>query len=278
MNDVSSDSALLAPNRDQAQHDFVRQKERLEDAAVVVGRLAHDFGNVLTSILGFAELTMRQIGPHSEVAPYVAELHQAAQQGAQFVSDLRLFSRRRSVQPQPTSLLELAAAEEARLRPTWVPGCELRVSLPSNLPAIAIDAEPLRQVIGRLLENAHEACAGTESLVTLTARLVTLTESDSRQVLGNAAAGPHVEITIADNGKGLGTVARQYLFRELFFSTKPRHQGLGLAIVYGILHAYRGGLRLDPGPEGGTVVRVVLPVAAVGTPSSRGPALVSSFR
>ncbi len=267
MHAAPSSPFLFTPGGDQAQADLCHRRERLEEAAAVVGRLAHDFGNVLTSILGFAELTLSQLRSDSDVMPYVTEMQRAAQQGAQFISELRLFSRRSAVQPRPASVAAVAAEEQSRAEPNWVPGCELRVGVLANLPHVAIDVDPLRQILSRLLDNAHEACVGKESLVSLTARVVDLTEADTHHLLGNVSPGPHVEITIADNGKGLSPVAQQCLFREMFFTTKPRHRGLGLAIVYGILHAYRGGLRIDPISDSGTVVRVVLPVAPVNAPT-----------
>src|SRR5262249_21668086 len=80
-------------------------------------------------------------------------------------------------------------------------------------------------------------------VVTLSARLVELGEADCQELLGGAGPGPHLEVTVADTGGGLSPEARRRLFHEVFFSTKPRHRGLGLAQVYGLLQGCRGGLR-----------------------------------
>jgi CheY-like chemotaxis protein len=57
---------------------------------------------------------------------------------------------------------------------------------------------------------------------------------------------------------------QQQLLATPFFSTKPRHQGLGLAVVHGIVSMHRGGWSLGPGPGGGAVARVYLPLAGNG--------------
>src|SRR5207244_7387251 len=88
-----------------------------------------------------------------------------------------------------------------------------------------------------------------------------LSEADCQEMLGNAAPGPHVEVTVTDTGSGLSPEVRGRLFRELFHSTKMRHRGLGLAVVYGVLQTYRGGIRFGPDPAQGTAVRLFLPTA-----------------
>ena len=145
------------------------------------------------------------------------------------------------------------------------------MALAPGLPDVAIDPEPLRQVLGNLLDNAHEACAGRQSLVTIEARSVELTELEVPELLGTPCRAP-VEVTVADNGPGLGAVARHYLFREPFFTTKPSHRGLGLAATYGILKSYGGGIRLESAAQGGTIARIYLPVAgSVATPKRGMP-------
>jgi CheY-like chemotaxis protein len=95
---------------------------------------------------------------------------------------------------------------------------------------------------------------------------VHLTEASCLDLLGYAGAGPHVEITVVDDGCGLSAEARQRLFAEPFFTDKPRHRGLGLAVAYGILCAHKGGLSVAPGTERGTVARAFLPMAAASAP------------
>src|SRR5438270_925487 len=83
--------------------------------------LAHAFGNVLTGILGFAELTLGQLPSDSLPHHYVKEVLQSGQQGARWVQKLQMFGRRRSRDFPPALLHAAAAAEEARVRPAWGP-------------------------------------------------------------------------------------------------------------------------------------------------------------
>ncbi len=145
----------------------------------------------------------------------------------------------------------------------------IQADIPADLPALACEAESLRQALRQVLDNAREATAGREP-VQLAARAVDLTAEAAPALLGQPAPGRDVEIAIADRGPGMSDDVRSRLFKEWFFSSKPRHRGMGLMMVYGIVRRFGGGLAIDPGPSGGTVVRLYFPAAP--DPLPGGPA------
>src|SRR5262249_37974329 len=115
------------------------------------------------------------------------------------------------------------------------------------LPAVAVEGGGLQMILGHLLDNAVEAST-KDGLVQVTARLVELAPADLAGFLGRPATGPHVEVRIADSGPGLPDEARRRVFVEPFFTTKFRHRGLSLAVVYRMLYAHRRGVQVDPAP------------------------------
>ncbi len=240
-----------------------RLQQRLSDAAVIAGRMAHDFDNILTGIIGFADLSGPLVPQGSQAAKFVAEIGKVGQRGIQFTQQLHQLSRSGQSKPQPGSVAGAVAKEEARLRPVAAPGVQILSALPANLNAVAMENGPLAVVLGHLLENAAEATPAGGRIV-VSARLVELTAADAKGYLGQVGPGPHVEVTVQDSGPGIRPEVRAKLFAEPFYTTKVRHRGLGLAIVYRTLFAHRGGIRLDPvpPPETGTVARVVFPPAA----------------
>src|SRR5262245_39250763 len=163
--------------------ELVKRQARLEEAAAVAHRLAHDFGNVLTGILGFSDLSLSLLGPDSPIRPYLAEIHQAARQGAELTQALRWFSRRGLAGGESSSLAEAIAREEERFRKECGPAVELRIDVSDALPRVAVDGEAVRQALRQVLENARDALP-SGGVIVLTTRTRDLVENDCRQLLG----------------------------------------------------------------------------------------------
>jgi signal transduction histidine kinase len=240
----------------------------MQDAGVISGRVAHAFDNVLTGILGFAELTLTQTEPRSSVRGFIEEVLRAAQNGVELTQQLHLFSRCAIPTAGPTTLAYAIEEEEARQRGLLEPTTSFTVRLEPDLPPVAIDASLLRQVLGQLLDNAREALTGPGTIA-LTARRAVLGPNGVNGLLGQPQPGPCVEVAVTDSGPGLSADTRRRLLHEPFFTTKPRHRGLGLPVVYRILEAHRGCFRLESEPGQGTTVRLFLPLAVDGTSPSR---------
>jgi CheY-like chemotaxis protein len=227
----------------------------------VARRVAHDYGNIFTGILGFAELSLGHPSPSSAlVQSYLQEVYRSAQNGAGLTHQLRLFSRRRFLHPNPSSLPAALHEVQARLPDEVDLTDRLQANLPDDLPPLAMDAEHVRHVLGALLDNALEATA-REGAVTVSAEAASVGPEECGEYFGDPRPGPHVFVEVADTGPGLSPEARQRVLVEPFYTSKPRHRGLGLAVAYGVLHAHKGGLRLLPGREGGVRAQVLIPVA-----------------
>ena len=249
--------------------DPERLNQRLGDAAVIAGRMAHDFDNILTGIIGFADLAGPTLPVGSQALRFVTEIGKVGQRGIVFTQQLHHLSRSAQVKPNPGAVSIAVLKEETRLKAAVAQNTRIEKDIPPNLPPVALEAGPLQTVIGHILENAIEACP-TGGLVRISAESVELSESDARAYLGRAGAGAFLRVTITDTGSGIKPEHRRRLFVEPFFTTKVRHRGLGLAIAYRTLFAHRGGILIDPvSPPGtGTHVRVVLPLAAARPPAT----------
>lgn len=240
-----------------------RLHQRLHDASIIAGRMAHDFDNILTGIIGFADLTAPLLQPGSQPQKFVGEISKVGQRGIVFTQQLHQLSRSGQAKPQPASVVAALVKEEARLKAALPAGARIVSDVPSTLAAVGMDIGPLQLVLGHLLENAIEATPAG-GLVTVSVKHVELNPTDARLYLGQVGPGAYAEVTVKDSGPGLKPEVRAKLFVEPFFTTKVRHRGLGLAVVYRTLFAHRGGIRIDAAapPDTGTVVRVVVPLAA----------------
>jgi signal transduction histidine kinase len=229
----------------------------LEAARLLAGRMAHSMGNVLTGIMGYAELAAMQVVPGSPTSRYTAEILHAANLGVLLVNQLQQLNAAGKHFPGNTYLEMVLDEVRQQLQPPFQKGAALQVDMPADLPLLAIARQPLQVLLRHLLNNACEAAGPTGRVVVL-ARPVT------------TDAGQGIEICITDTGPGLSSEVLERISRFLFFSTKPRHHGLGLAIVREIVRAHHGRFELGPHSPEGALARLWLPEALPSPPPSLG--------
>jgi signal transduction histidine kinase len=236
-------------------------QQRLEHSAQVTSKLSHDFGNLLTGIMGFTELSLMSLPADSPVRKHLNEVLGQAIEGGRWIHKLHRFCRRTQVSPEAsTSLLTVLAAESNRLSKAHGAGLKFDATLAVGLPEIKIDPESLQAVLSELLGNSAEAMHGTGT-IRVSARVVELAEPEAHRLLGGASPGPHVEIVIQDTGPGLCDEARVKLFRDMYYSSKFHKRGLGLLVVHGLMMTHRGGFHWEQLPGEGLRTRIFLPVA-----------------
>ncbi len=236
---------------------------RLEQAAVITSKLSHDFGNYLTGIMGFAELSLLQAPVGGTLQGFLHEVFLSAKDGAAWVQRLHHFCRRTSFPAWPSCVGLTLADQHARLVRGQRDGLVLRMNIPADLPMVAVDAEALSIIFRELTVNTSEATDGNGTLE-IYAQAVTLDETECAHLLGSPMPGQYVELSVSDNGPALDPKVREKLLTELFFSDKPKLRGLGLWMIYGLIRRYAGGIRLfSPHLERGFGVVMVLPIAHV---------------
>jgi signal transduction histidine kinase len=237
---------------------------RLQDAAVVSGRMAHDFDNVLTGIIGFADLSLPLVPQNSQAQKFLQQIKEIGTRGTHFTQLLRQLGRSGQKQPYTCKLQDVLSEELTRLQHHAKRGVQFSAIAGDELPELAIDRTPLQHVLQHLLDNAAEALKGA-GRVTLQSRVVDLTADQAKNYRGDVKPGFHVEVTIEDDGPGFAEAIINKVLVEPFVTNKVRHRGLGLAIVYRTLTTYNGGLRLESSatPGRGASVQFVIPVAAV---------------
>lgn len=245
--------------------DQARIAQRLDDAARVAGRVAHDLDNVFQGVVGFAALALEQLKPGSPPHQHVQEVRTSAQHGLKFTAQLHQLSRGGLARPLPALVPAALAREIGRLSEEH-PSLRFDVEVPNELPAVAIESGLLQMLLGLLLDNAAEATP-SDGVVRVQARMVELTAVDLTTLLGSPALGPHVEVRITDRGPGLTDEARRNVFVEPFFTTKYRHRGLSLAVAFRMIYAHRGGVKAESPAGQGTTIRLVLPLAALRVPA-----------
>jgi len=243
--------------------DALRRSEKLESLGLLAGGLAHDFGNLLTPVLGHAELLLRKLEPGSAQRAHAETIRQAAERASELIHQLLVVSGRGEFEPHPVALDSLIVELAAMLESVLPAEVTLATEIAPALPAVAGDPTQLRQVVLNLVANAGDALAGRGGTIVVRALPIDVDETLSSvlELREQVEPGPAVLLEVEDDGPGMDAATRERLL-EPFFTTKPKGKGLGLASVVGIVRRHRGGLAVDSNPGRGTIFRILLPLAA----------------
>ncbi len=267
-----------AEQQRQELAEQLRQAQKMEVVGQLAGGVAHDFNNVLTSILGHGEIILRKASLAESVRRDVEEIKVAAERGAALTRQLLAFSRRQVLVPQIINLNEVLAGLEGMLRRLIGENIGLAIVPGRDLGLVRADPVQLEQVILNLAINARDAMPDGGQLAIETNN-VELDDAFARTHVG-FVPGAYVQLSVRDNGCGMDAETRRQAF-EPFFTTKDagRGTGLGLSMVYGIIQQSGGQVWLESEIDRGTVCIVYLPrTEETSGPAERKPTLVGSPR
>lgn len=243
----------------------LRQAQKMEAVGQLAGGVAHDFNNILTTILGNAELVLEslrpRVPPDDMALQGLAQVERAAQRAATLTRQLLVFSRRDTARPEVLSVNAILTDMQKMLRRLITENIALELVPARDLHMVRADAGQLEQVVMNLVINARDAMPQGGRLRIETAN-VTLGAADTG-ARPEATPGPYIVLTISDTGCGMDADTMEHMF-EPFFTTKPAGQGtgLGLATVYGIVQRSSGHIVVSSAPGQGATFRVFLPAVA----------------
>jgi PAS domain S-box-containing protein len=235
-----------------------RQSQKLEAIGQLAGGVAHDFNNILTSMLMQIELARMDGGLPEGVGANLKQIYDDASRAASLTRQLLLFSRRQIMQSRDLDLNDVINNLAKMLQ--RIIGEDVHLQLHLHPTPLLTHADPgmLDQVAMNLAVNARDAMPQGGRLVIGSSELVVNPELAQQQP--DAVPGRYVCLSVSDNGSGIPPEILPRIF-EPFFTTKEvgRGTGLGLATVFGIVKQHRGWITVDSAPGAGTTFKVFLP-------------------
>ncbi len=245
----------------------LRQSQKMETIGRLAGGVAHDFNNMLTPILGYAQLVRAKLGADCAFARELGEIEKAAHRAAGLTRQLLAFSRKQVLQPRvvdPNAVVSGILHMLCR-----VVGEDIRLSAELAAMQVRIVADPgqIEQVLLNLVVNARDAVSPGGRIVIRTE----VVDSDGFVTWGSevAPAGRYVRLSVEDSGCGMAPEVLSHLF-EPFFTTKEEGKGtgLGLSTVYGIVKQSGGHLQVRSESGQGTRFDIYFPAATEAETSS----------
>jgi signal transduction histidine kinase len=238
--------------------DRLRQSHKMESMGRIVGGVAHDFNNILGTMLASVDFLLSELPENGTPRADAETIRAAVMRGADLTQQLLAFSRQQVLEPKVVSLNELVADTQRMLMRTIGEDIAIRVSLGEHLAAVRVDPGQVQQILLNLAVNARDAMP-TGGTLAIQTRNATLDEPTTMSH-SIADAGQYVVLTVSDDGTGMGAATLAQIF-EPFFTTKPkgRGTGLGLSTVFGIVEQSGGHLRVASTLGHGTTFEIYLP-------------------
>ncbi len=231
----------------------VLKADRLATLGGIAAGFAHEIGNSLNVIRGYAAVAERELPEDHANRPDVSAIRREVSRAAELLERFLVFARARASQAfaQPVAPILREAVEV--VGPAAVQArVERSVEVAPGLPDVVLDAGLLRQALLNLCVNAVQAMAPGGG-----GRLAARAWLDGAQVV----------IEVRDSGPGLPPETARRVF-EPFFTTKAEGTGLGLAIVRQAAEAHGGSVEVESTPGQGAAFRLRLPVAEPEAPPS----------
>jgi PAS domain S-box-containing protein len=245
--------------------DITRERQRAEEAArgntleslgLMAGSIAHDFRNILATILANVSLVQLEDDLSEPVKGRLTGIEKAVWRAKDVTEQLTTFAKGGTPTKKRVRLLPLI--REAATLAMHNSSVELRFDLAKDLWEVEADEVQLLQVINNLAVNAVQAMPGGGTLSIKAENIAA--NLDHPDAMGQ----PNwIKLTVADTGVGIPQENIARIF-EPFFTTKPTGTGLGLATCYAVISKHGGKLRVDSVPGQGTTFHILLPALVAG--------------
>ncbi|RMP20103.1 Sensory box sensor histidine kinase/response regulator [Pseudomonas coronafaciens pv. atropurpurea] len=237
----------------------LRQSQKMEAVGQLTGGLAHDFNNLLAGISGALELMSTRIeqGRWSDVDKYIVTAQGAAKRAAALTHRLLAFSRRQTLDPQPTDVNRLMKGMTDLIQRTVGPSILVETIGTPRLWPTLVDASQLENALLNLCINARDAMPdGGRITIDASNRWV----EDGATQVHDLPEGQYLSLCVTDTGTGMTPEVMAKAF-DPFFTTKPIGQGtgLGLSMIYGFANQSGGQVRIQSEVGKGTSIFIYLP-------------------
>lgn len=241
--------------------DELRQAQKMDVVGQLAGGVAHDFNNMLTAIIGSAEMMERHVKDDPTVAKLLTTIQEAAGRSADLTGQLLAFSRKGSTRTIQVWMNKTVQSVIGLLERTIDKNIRLETRLIADHDLVIGDPAQLQNALLNLGINARDAMpnGGTITFATAT---VYLDSGYCGSHHFHVQPGSYVEISVSDTGMGIKKDVIDHIF-EPFFTTKGigKGTGLGLAAVYGTVKEHHGSINVYSEQGMGTVFKIYLPLA-----------------
>lgn len=252
---------MVADKEKTNLEEQLRQSQKMEAIGTLAGGIAHDFNNILAAIIGYAQLTRRKFADDTKEKRNLGEVLKAAERGKQLVQQILMFSRKSEGGKEQVQISTVVEEALKLLRQTIPATTPIHATITPQAGIILADATQIHQIVMNLCTNAYHAVRDVNGAIDIRLDAIELDQQRALQ-FSDLPPGAYARLVIKDTGTGMPAAIKSRIF-EPFFTTKRQGEGtgMGLAVVYGIIHNLGGAIEVKSEVGEGTIMHVLLPMS-----------------
>jgi PAS domain S-box-containing protein len=251
-------SLMVDITQNKKLNEQMLQANKLDSIGRLAGGIAHDLNNLLTVILGYAELANNQAAQSSNLKSSLENIQKAGNRAAELTGQLLAFARKQIVLSKVYEINEIVKDISQVLENIVGKDIKISYSLSQDAGNVKVDFGQIQQVLVNMTINARDAMPEGGELSIETSRITA--DDEYARLHMDMPAGDYVLLSVSDTGKGMPPEVRRCIF-EPFYTTKEigKGTGLGLSTCYGIIRQFQGNILVYSEPERGSVFKIYLP-------------------
>jgi PAS domain S-box-containing protein len=242
---------------DITEHKKMEQElikiQKLESLSLLAGGIAHDYNNILTGILGNVNMAKTNIDRESDLYTILDEAEQASLKARDISRQLLTFAKGGDPVKKNLDVRDIIYNSASfALRGSNVSS---EFTMAQNLWNIEADEAQISQVIDNVIINAKQAMP-EGGMISIWAENTMVKKKDHLPI----HEGKYVTISIRDRGPGIPQEFNEKIF-DLFFTTKEKGNGIGLATSFSIMKRHSGHICYESKPGDGTTFHIYIPAS-----------------
>jgi len=240
-----------------------KQQQQVEKRASIdkmARGFSHDLNNILSPILGYAELLLEYFPKEDNAENYLKNIIKSTKKARNLIKKLHLLGNPDNKKREPLHIISVINEVINHLSTDLPAKIEIEQKIENDLPYILGNPAQIHQILMNTSENAINAMQNTGGVLTIKFKEIFLTVNDIQTNFLNLEPGYYLEIVFRDTGIGIEARNLNKIY-DPYFSTKSNGigHGLGLATVHSLVKSYKGDIKVKSKPGKGTTFNIYLP-------------------
>ena len=275
-NQMMQSIKAITASRDELNHEITERKQaeeerkklqeqllqsqKMEAIGSLAGGIAHEFNNILGTIIGNTELAINDVPESNPARECLEEIQSASLRAKDVVRQILGFARKSVFQLVSLQISPIISETLELIRASIPMTIEIRRNLSCKSDTVMADPTQISQVLMNLCINAKDAMQEKGGVLEVKLENTSIDEKSAIRYEG-LGPGNYVKMTVRDTGHGIDPKNIDRIFDPYFTTTSlAEGPGMGLAVVHGIVKHHKGAIMVESELGKGTVFEVLFPL------------------